>query len=234
MNEGGLIKHRVGVLEQLVRDGQTGFAIDPDPADNGECKTQTGWIAFFNKQGKPMISAADLYSAAKLYIDGKFAPNEALQSLKRDFDESWLLTSTRIIYSDIDLSGKITQNYGSKVVKPSQTYIPVIPFYNNASLAQALQTEKGVVYLQALFGTNDDPETIASTLEILSDRKPERIGLWAPNRDSRRKYPERAVGLGIDGNWFHVDGDYIVKSSYGLSRGVSASPLSGGAKNKIS
>nr|AQS34860.1 hypothetical protein [uncultured archaeon] len=206
------------------RQQQAGFAIDLYPADDGAYKTQEQWIAFFNEQRKPMISAANLYLA------GKSAPDELLKSLRSDFDESLIVSSTRISYSGDDLSGRITQNYGSKVVKPSQTDVSVIPVYDNTPLVKALDSEDGIRYLQSLFDAKDNPKTIAGTLEHLSERKVEDIILWTPNQDLRKRYSERAAWFVIGGVGFHVDGNGRFDDYLGRSRGVSVSPRSGRAK----
>src|SRR3989344_757165 len=194
----GILKSPEAVLENAVsgylRDSipQAGFfAIDPHPADNGAHKTQNPWIDFFNGLERIMISAADVYGARKN------ASSRARHNLRSDLYASLLVTSTRISYDD-DLSGRVTQNYGSKVVKPSQAYVPVIPVYNGTPLARALQTEEGVNYLQALFGTSDDSKTIIKTLERLSGKRAEDIKLRTPDKESRKRYPERAVVFDVD------------------------------------
>ena len=198
--------------------------IDLLPADNGAYRTQEQWIAFFNEQQRRMISAADLYKK------GKSAPDDVLKSLRKDFDESWLVSSTRNSYSRDDLSGIVTQNYGSRVVTPSQRNVSVIPVYNGTKLAQALQTEEGLDYLQALFDTIDDPEAITGTLEHLSGRNADNIVLWTPDQGSRKRYPERAVWFDGLGGRFHVNRGYRFDNYFGRSRGVSVSPRSGRAK----
>ena len=206
------------------RQPRGGFAIDPHPADNGAYRTQEQWIAFFNEQQRRMISAADVYRK------GKSAPDEVLQSLKGDFDKSWLVSSTRNSYSGDDLSGIVTQNYGSGVVTPSRRNVSVIPVYNGTPLAQALETKEGLDYLQALFDTTDDRDAITGTLENLSGRSADNIFLWTPEQDYRKRYPERAVGFDGRGGRFHVDGSNHFALDFGLSRGVSVSPRSGRAK----
>lgn len=198
--------------------------IDLHPADNGAYNTQKQWINFFNTQRKPMISAADVYRA------GKSGYDELLKSLRNDFDVSWLVSSTGIGYSGDDLSGKITQNYGSSVVKPSQKDVSIIPVYDGTPLAQALQTKEGVSYLQALLDTNDEPKEIAGTLEHLSGRSASDTILWTPDQNSRKRYPQRAVGFYDFGGRFLVDGDLHFDDDDGHSRGVSVSPRSGRAK----
>ncbi len=214
--------------------------IDLLPADNFAHKTQRQWIDFFNEQGRRMISVADVYQA------GKSAFGEMLDNRRRDFNEPRLVVSTMIGYSGDDLSGRIIQNYGSKVVKPSQTDVSIIPVYDNGILSQALQTKEGVSYLQALLGTSDEPEQIALALEHLSGRSASNIVLWTPNQSTRKGYSEerrseRPVRLLDFIDAFFVDGDDtfaedgpfadglvngLFGNSRGLSYGVSVSPRS--------
>ena len=190
-------------------------SIDLHPADNGAVRNQNQWIRFFNEQERIMISAPDVYQA------GKYASDEVLSSLRRTFDEYWLILSTRPIYSGDDLSGRIIQNYGSKVVRPSPTDVPVIPVYDGTPLTQALQTKEGVSYLQALLDTSDEPRDIAGTLEKLSKRGEDRIELWTPSQASRQYYDrERGVRFYYYGDRFRVGGN-IHLVTVGLSRGVS-------------
>ena len=84
------------------RQQQAGFAIDLYPADDGAYKTQEQWIAFFNEQRKPMISAANLYLA------GKSAPDELLKSLRSDFDESLIVSLSGL--DDVIINGLVPIN----------------------------------------------------------------------------------------------------------------------------
>ena len=216
------------VANYLSRLKQQGLAvniiIDPQPADNGGYRTQKEWIAYFNKLGKPMISAPNMYQA------GKTASDEVLDSLRKDFDEHWIVSSTRIKYNPNDLSALIVHNFGSTVVKPKKIALKVIPVYESTILSHALDSEDGVLYNQALYDTRDDPKTITEVLENLSKRKADNIRLWTPSQSSRNSYPERAGGFFDDYGRFHVAGYVYFDYYFGRSRGVSMSPRSGRAK----
>ena len=56
-------------------------------------KNQKDWIEYFNNKNMKMISAPDIYRVAKQ------ENKTIIESLKKDFDESWEVTSTRIIYN---------------------------------------------------------------------------------------------------------------------------------------
>ena len=198
--------------------------INLQPADNGAVKTQSPWILYFNDLEKAMISAPDVYQA------GKYASDEVLDSLRKDFNESWLVLSTRTIYSGNNLSGRIIHNYGSEVVKPSQRDVKVIPVYEGTPLAQALWDKEGVEYIQSLLDTRDDTKEITGTLEKISGKMSDNISLWTPSQSSRKNYSERAVGFGGGYGRFRVVGYDFIVGLHGRSRGVSMGPRSGREK----
>lgn len=212
-------------LSGLRQQGQAvNVIIDPRPADDGASKTQKQWIAYFNNLGEQMFSAPDIYQA------GKSASDEVLDSLKKDFDESWVVSSTRIKYNPTDLSAHIVHNFGSTIVQPTEADVSIIPVYAPESLTKALQKENGVKYLQALFTTTDNPKTITEVLENISKRKAEGINLWTPSQSSRNpSYPERAVRFYGYDSWFRVDGSNFGDGS-GRSRWASVSPRNECAK----
>jgi len=195
----------------------TTVSIDQHPAINGLRKKQNEWIAFFNEQKKIMISAPNVYEA------GKSAPNEVLESLRADFYDLGEMTSTRIIYAPNNLSGKIIHNYGSDVVTPTEKKVVVIPVYNDSVLGHALKASEGVIYLQNLFDTEDNADTIAEVLEHISKRSMDDIRLWTPDQGSRRSYSNRAVGFGDNGygDKFNVGSGYLPGSVDRCSRGMS-------------
>ena len=197
--------------------------IDPRSADNRASKTQEQWIEYFNKLGKPMISAPNIYQA------GKSASNETLNSLRKDFDGSWVVSGTSIKYYKNYLSGRIIHNYGSSIVKPIEKNVSLIPVYSSAPLKEVL-TSKGIEYVQTLFDTNDDPNTIIEVIEHLSKRKSDDIRLWTPDQDTRNTYTARAVWFGDGGRRFHGDGNDHFDVNIGHSRGVSISSRSGRVK----
>ena len=83
-------------------------------------KNQKDWVAYFNNKGEKMISAPDIYKAAK---------KEIIESLKEDFKEDWEVTSTRIIYNKKNLNAEIIHDVDSKIVRPKK-YQVKIPEFN--------------------------------------------------------------------------------------------------------
>lgn len=209
---------RDAVDNYLVRKRPTFVIVDPQIADDSAYRTQDQWISFFNEQRKRMISAPNIYGV------GKSAPDNVLGSLMSDFDKSWVVSSTRISYSSDDLSGRITHNYESTVIEPDHTDIAVIPVYSGMSLELALQSERGVTYLQNLFATADDPVTISDILECFSRRKASEIVLWTPDQTSRKRHSERAIGFGNCDGGFHIIGSYQLGYIGGYSRGIVFQP----------
>ncbi len=170
-------------------------------------KTQKDWVEYFNNKGQKMISAPDIYKAAK-------KGNKAIiESLKKDFDDDWEVTSTRIIYNKKNLQAEIIHDVDSKIVKPKK-YKVKVPIFNG-KFEENKETEK---YLQTLFDTKDNIDTILKTLKKFG--KDKKIRLWTPDQSSRKRKQFRSVDLcfyvfdrfNVDGYWFD-DGD-------GLSRGV--------------
>ncbi len=168
-------------------------------------KNQKEWIDYFNNKGEKMISAPDIYRAAK---------KEIIESLKEDFEENWEVTSTRIIYNKKNLNADIIHNVDSKIAKPKKykVKVPVL----NGNFEENKETEK---YLQALFDTKDSLDKILKTLKKFGKNK--KIRLWTPSQSGRRNKQVRSVGLFFDGfDGFVVDGNGWFDGDEGLSRGV--------------
>ncbi|GAF85271.1 unnamed protein product, partial [marine sediment metagenome] len=157
-------------------------------------KTQKDWIDYFNSKGDKMISASDIYRAT----------NKALiESLKKDFEDNWEVTSTRIIYNKKSLNAEIIHDIGSKIVKPKKYKVKVPILSGN--FEENKETEK---YLQALFDTKDSLDKILKTLKKFG--KDKKIRLWTPSQSERKSRPIRSVVLYFDGfGRFDVDGDWF-------------------------
>ncbi len=198
-------------ITQYASKGQEiALTIDSAPADNGRYKPQRDWIDLFNKEGKAMISAPDVYRAL----------DSVLPSLREDFSKSWLVTSTRVSYNHKDLSARIIHNFGSTVVKPKETSL-IVPVYRNELVESVVAKAEGLRCLQALFSTKDNASKLIGRLERISEKEAKDIRIWTPDQDSRRNYSERSACFGYGGDRFHVCGDYWFDDYGGLSRGVS-------------
>ena len=169
-------------------------------------KTQEDWIEYFNSKNTKMISAPDIYKVAK-------KENKAIiESLKKDFEESWEVTSTRIIYNKDNLNAEIIHDAESNIVKPKKykVKVPVLA----GSFKQDSETEK---YLQALFDTKDSIDKILKVLKKFG--KDKQLRFWTPSQRSRKDKQVRSVGL-----FFSFDGFVVVCGWFddidGFSRGV--------------
>lgn len=190
--------------------------IDPTPADNGEYRIQSDWIDFFNKEGKAMISAPDVYRA----------PDSILPDLIKDFNEHWLITGTRVIYNKGDLGARIIHNFGSTVVNPIGSSL-IVPEYLNEQVEKVAKGE-GLTYLQTLFQTEDNAYNLIGRLERISGKEAKEIRISTPGQISRLlNRPERVVDFMSSENFckFLVNsiGEGIgrIYTSSGPSRGVS-------------
>ena len=168
-------------------------------------KNQKDWIDYFNSKGVKMISAPNIYRVIN---------KELIESLKKDFDDDWEVTSTRIIYNNKTLQAEIIHDVDSKVVKPKK-YKVKVPILRG-DFEENKETEK---YLQALFDTKDNLDKILKTLKKFG--KDKKIRLWTPNQSDRKNRSVRSVGLYFDVfDRFDVVGGSWFDSSGGYSRGV--------------
>lgn len=179
--------------------------IDRVAADNGAFHTEEEWVAYFNARRKRMIGAPDIYIAS----------DAVLRNLRENC-KNLLVTQPRIIYNPDDLVARVIHNFDSTIAKPKERKI-TIPAYDGMPLSRVLQKEKSVIYLQALFDTNDEPNVMAERLEHIADTKSDYILVYTPLKRSRETYPQRATGFGYSGHWFFISGRVY---SGGLSRGV--------------
>ena len=186
----------------------------PRPGD--EYKTQEEWINFFNTKKKPMISMPNVSQIVKENnID-------AIESLRKDFKDAWLVTSTRIIYNQSNLSAKIIHNVDSNIVRPTEINLKEVPVCRPTYLKELLETEAGLSYIQALLNnTKATKEQIINFFVKLSGKKEENIKFWTPSQSSRKNKQVRSVVLCFDGfGRFNVDGVNWFGDYSGLSRGV--------------
>jgi len=184
-------------------------------------KTQDEWIAEYNRAGKIMAAAPDLYAAIKELDDA------GIVSLREDFNNR-LCLSTRIQYNSENLEGRITHYHGSTVTDPIEEPSIVIPIFRNTPIQEAIYTgpgaEQGLTYLQTYFCTQDSPQKIIQNLERVSCKPKEQIKIWTPNPKgqwSRETHPNRAAFVGFSDDGFYVDGYDFVDYYSGRSRGVA-------------
>ena len=184
--------------------------IDLNLADKGHTKSPDNWIIHFNARNEIMASMSDIYQAGK-------SNNQALlDSLRKDFRESVIVTSTLVKYGGHRQEATIIHNYGSKLIQSVRSNI-VIPTYISALLTDVLNTNEGLRYLQALFNTNDNASQIKGTLQKLSDCPIDKINCWSAPLSDRPT--ERFAGFSKNYDQFYIEG-YYGSLSYGRSRTV--------------
>jgi hypothetical protein len=168
---------------------------------------QEEFIKHFNEKWEKMISAPDLYKVAKDENKG------LIESLVKDFNNEWVVTSTRIIY-DKDGFAKIIHDADSTVVKQKSSIVDVPLIQDKAEYSKELEK-----FLQVLFDTKDDYQEIASVLKRFNKNKT--LYIWTPGKESRETKSVRAVMLGFDCGRFNVYCINWFDFNVGFSRGVS-------------
>ncbi len=186
------------------------------PRPDDEYRTQEQWIEYFNKEKKPMISMPNVFQLVKE------KNTEAIESLRKDFKDSWLVTSTRIIYDTDNLSAKIIHNADSTVTKQKEINLKEIPSCWPTYLKELLETEAGLNYIRALIDNNKaTKEEIINFFVTLSGKKEKNIRFWTPSQSSRKDRQVRSVDLCFgDFGRFSVNGNYWFGDNDGFSRGV--------------
>ena len=204
--------------------------LDSLPADNGSQKTQEEWITYWNNinDGRIFASMPDYYQAFK-QLKEKFEHSSAQEkdftkkiivNLKKDLRMGWVVTSTRIKYKDNPLA-IITHHYGSKLVQPVE-YKVFIPEYHPRLLTDVLDTNEGLRYLQALFGTKDYAFQIEQTLQIVNNFSLDQTLVWTP-LGWRKDYSESVSSFESFNRKFNIlsGSDF---DDHGRSRGVCLNP----------
>ncbi len=185
------------------------------PSD-GTYRTQEQAIAYHNERKERMLSIPDVFQLVKENN------TEIIESLRKNFDPRWLVTSTRIIYNSENLSAKIIHNADSTVTKPTKIEVKEIPYGYPTYLKDLLEKESGLDYIRALINNKKaTKEEIIDFLVKLSGKKENKIRFWTPSQSSRKDKQVRSVGLCFGGfGGFSVDvGDWF--DNYGgFSRGV--------------
>lgn len=182
--------------------------------------TQDVGINIYNTGKRVLASAPDYYQAfkqIKYRTDTKH--NQLLHAeLQKDFTESHIITSTRIIYNSNNLNAKIIHHYNSELSIPTEKNVLIPKFDIRSSLTRVLSTQEGLEFLQKLFDTFDSAKEITGVLEYVSDTNSDNIKVWTPAQKDRNSLVYRVFGLSKDQDGFHVDCDLI--DNTGCFRGV--------------
>lgn len=186
------------------------------PRPDNEHRTQEEAIALHNQRKERMISMPDIFQT----VQENNA--EAIESLRKDFKDHWLVTSTRIIYNQNDLSARIIHNADSTITKQKEIAVKEIPVCQPTYLPKLLDNKSGLDYFRALVDApKATKEQLLHFFIALSGKKEDDIRFWTPSQSSRRDDQARSVQLYFyDVGWFCVFGGGRVDDSDGLSRGV--------------
>ena len=225
------MKTKIGVRESVtkqINNLEKVLILDDSAADSRNSRTQNQWIEYWNNinDERRFASAPDLYQFFKQLRTKGDEAKTLVDSLREDFKESWIMTSTRLIYQPNNYNAKIIHNYGNKNPALIKEMDIKVPEYLGVLIADKTNDEDCLTYLKALFDTKDDIEEIISVLEYISDKSRKKIKLWTPPLENntyyiRKQHPERAVWLCFYDDEFHVNGNSHVGINLGRSRGVS-------------
>lgn len=148
----------------------------------GDFYTQEAHTRGHNKRRMVVFSMPDLYMAAKNGSD------QLVDGLKNDIANGGLVTSTTILYKSLysptcDLVD-VVHYYGSTVVQPAVTRC-TLPFDISNLNEDTLTDQQILNFLQILFNTNDNAETILRVLDRLKENKNDVFVLQFPDKSPR-------------------------------------------------
>lgn len=193
------------------------------PALDNEQKTivsiQDVGIKIYNDGRRVLASASDYYQAFKQikYRNDKIHNQLLHTELQKDFSESHIITSTRIIYNTENLNARIIHHYASEIINPTEKQVFIPNFNNGNPLREVLDNEQGLNYLQKLFNTSDSAKEITKILEYVSNTNPEKIRIWSPSLSERANCSYKVVKFSYhDVGGFHIDSNI----NTGCFRGV--------------
>lgn len=228
----------VQVYQRLTEVAMPLFLLDEHAADNGRKRLQPEWFDYWSNihDGRVMASMGDFYESFKVMKKmhtGSEQENvkarSLLFSLRDDFDwpgkNNWLIAGTRLFYSGNSLDALIVQHYRCDKPELTKETVLVVPTYRGVPIEKIVSQKAGLEYMQALFDTEDDGETMLQTLEFVSGKNRANIVGWTAavsNNDSsytRTSHPERAAGFSYYHDRFRVIGN-IISNNPGCSRGV--------------
>ena len=209
--------------------------LDSAPADNGTVKHQNDWIVYWNSitDGRRFASIADYYQVFRQLSDAlktgsdaeKAAANQSIDSLRKDLRESWLVTSTRIIYQPDSLEARLIHGFGAGNLQQTSGRDLTVPLYWNTPITEVYSTAEGLAYLRSLLSTDETGPAIVERLSAVSGYQPQNIRVWTPSLQdtgylTRSQLPERAVRLGTVNLGFHLYAGVRPAGGRDRSRGV--------------
>jgi len=195
----------------------TSYEMTEDRGGADDTFTQDGWIDYWElpggreHNGRAMMSAGELYGIAKkLRHDVEHGPKgeakkagKAVKKLIKDFKRGKVIFDTRIEYGinkNDPLEARIIHHYKSSdpsLTKKTTCSVPIYDKYCDVSgedIKSVLSDSKGVIFLRALFDTEDNIEFIMQNLEFITRAKRKNLRVSTPE-GNRYKTPERVVSF---------------------------------------
>lgn len=192
--------------------------IDKEAAEGGATHFQPNWIDYFNTKSKRMISLPDLY------LVGRYGDDNLLQSLRDDFTNFRVITSTTFELE----KNKIWcfHNYQSKFVKTKEIKLDIHDNFvtgeynlNDFLFKEYVDKENRLLFMRGILDTKADAKTMANNLERLSDYTADKIVISIPNKVERCMTHQMMGVMHSTTYRFKIDLEYMTYS--GRSRGVS-------------
>jgi|GEM_PF-5377864 len=162
-----------------------------------ETKIQTPaqWIEDYNNQGKVMITLPDLFGTNKSFI----------KCVRESCTQCWVPTSTVTTFEN-NLSGKVSQNYGSKIVTSKNSSIDLIPVLEEVPLNQIVKDEEALKYVGLLMGNaNAKPEYLFDMFLRFMKIIPEKILVSTSTEEERKIRPSRVAGIYLEKDILHLN-----------------------------
>ena len=104
------------------------------------------------------------------------------------------------------MQAKIIHDHKARFIGSGKKYTINVPVLSGVKLSTLAQNPQGIAFLQAVLGTVDNYETMATTLEFLSGKSRNNILIWTPNQAARARIPKRKAGFDFHQGNFRVSG----------------------------
>lgn len=224
-------------LDVVVTNPLESFVVDEYAIDNGQKRNHDVSVAYWNdnvNDGRVMASTSELYSffkQVKGMVEGsdKARGDRLIACLRDDFDwpgkNNFLWSADRFLYQAESLNATLVRHYGCNkkdLVKETEL---VVPEYLGIPITDVTSQAKGLSFIQALLGTQDDADAIMETFECISNMTRDKIKVWTPPLRSstyttRKEGASRAVSFLYYGGYFLISCYSDIDGLSGRSRGV--------------
>lgn len=219
--------------------------LDYYSANRGGTLTQDFWLKYWNERNgdQIMASMADFYQAFKQLKHKHETGTPGEQATVKDFCKNLrydmrssmgntgvLISSTTIIYNQMNIHGRIIHHNDCKDKELIKEYHPMIPVCVMVPIELMKNVNGinfGMDFLRALFDTEDNHETLMQTLEFISGINRSKIVVETAlcneylTDATRENQPKRFAGFVLHDNTdLSIVAHYVIKGNHGHSRGV--------------